>query len=85
MQLNNDATELVLIEEDAPEFEDFNLGTEIAKSLVLSTAQTAGVVGGFVVVAIALEAGTRLYNRFFKKEELAQVLDITTMPKATEN
>jgi hypothetical protein len=85
MQLNNDATELILIEGDAPEFEDFNLGTEIAKSLVLSTAQTAGVVGGFVVVAIALEVGTKLHKRFFKKTETDKVPDITTMPKATEN
>lgn len=83
--LHDTATELVLIEGDAPELEDFNLGTEIAKSLTISAAQTAGMVGGFVVVALALEAGTSLYKRFWKKSAKPELYVVTDLPKAAEN
>lgn len=81
--LHNNETELILIEGDASEFEDFHLGKEIGKSLALSTAQTAGVVGGFVLVAFALEGGTRLYKRFFKKDETVLTV-VPDLPKAEE-
>lgn len=65
------------------ELDDFNLGTEIAKSLAISTAQTAGVVGGFIVVAIAYEAGTKLYKRF--KRTPPDLTVVPDLPKAAEN
>jgi hypothetical protein len=76
-------TELAIIEDGAPELEDFHLGKEIGKSLVLSTAQTAGVVGGFVLVAFAFEGGTRLYKRFFKKDETVLTV-VPDLPKVEE-
>ena len=80
MQLDIPATDSS--DETAVELEDFNLGTEIAKSLALSTAQTAGVVGGFIVVAFAFEGGKKLVKRFKKnKPELAVVPDL---PEAQE-
>lgn len=84
MQLDIPSTELALIEGDAPEIEDFHLGKEIAKSVAISTAQTAGIVGGFVVVAIAFEGGSRLYKRFFKKNE-PKLTVVPDLPKAAEN
>lgn len=42
---------------DAPEtsdFEELSLGQEIAKTLVISTATSAGVIAGFVVVGLAI-------------------------------
>lgn len=83
MLYDND-TELALIEGDASEIEDFHLGKEIAKSLAISTAQTAGVVGGFVVVAIAYEGGMRLYRRFAKKKDEPVLTVVPDMPKAAE-
>lgn len=84
MQLDTPSTELVIIEGDAPEIEDFHLGKEIAKSVAISSAQTAGLVGGFVVVAIAYSGGVRLYNRFFKKNE-PKLTVVPDLPKAAEN
>lgn len=84
MQLDIPATELDLIEGDAAELEDFNLGVEIAKSLTISAAQTAGMVGGFIVVALALDAGTKLYKRFWKKNESPELYVVTDLPKAAE-
>ena len=72
------------IEEGAPEFEDFNLGEEIAKSLVISATQTAGLVAGFVVVAYAYDAGTKLYKRFFTKKK-PDLYVVTDVPLAAEN
>jgi hypothetical protein len=64
------------------ELEDFDLGKEIGKSLVLSAAQTAGVAAGFVLVAVVYGEGTKLYNRFRKKKpELTVVAD---QPEAKE-
>jgi hypothetical protein len=83
MLSDNSTTELYLVEGDAPEIEDFHLGKEIGKSLALSTAQTAGVFGGFVLVAIAYEGGTRLYKRFFKKNEPVLTV-VPDMPEAEE-
>jgi hypothetical protein len=76
-------TELDLVEGDV-ELEDFNLGTEIAKSLTISAAQTAGMVGGFIVVAFAFEAGTKLYKRF-KKTPKPDLYVVTDLPEAAEN
>jgi hypothetical protein len=83
MQLDIPAAELDLVEGDSSQIEDFHLGKEIAKSLALSTAQTAGVVGGFVVVAIAYEAGTKIYKRFFKKDEPVLTV-VPDLPQAEE-
>jgi hypothetical protein len=83
MQLDIPATELDLIEGDAAELEDFNLGVEIAKSLTISATQTVGMVAGFVVVAYAWDAGTKLYKRFSKKKPELYV--VTDMPEAAEN
>ena len=82
MLLNTD-TNLVTIDEDVNEFEDFNVGTEIAKSLALATAQTAGVMAGLVVVAVALDGVPRLYRHFFKKNETPS--DVPTTPETVEN
>lgn len=83
MQLDIPATELDLVEGDA-QIEDFHLGTEIAKSLAISTAQTAGVVGGFIVVALAYDAGTKIYKRFFRKDEPVLTV-VPDLPEAAEN
>jgi hypothetical protein len=84
MLSDNSTPELYLVEGDAPEIEDFHLGKEIGKSLVLSTAQTAGVVGGFVLVAFAYEGGQRLYKRFFKKNNEPVLTVVPDMTKAEE-
>lgn len=84
MQLDIPATELDIVEGTAPELEDFNLGTEIAKSLTISATQTAGMVAGFVVVAFAYDAGTKLYKRFWKKNE-PKLYVVTDLPQAAEN
>ena len=81
--LNNTHTELDLIEGDV-ELEDFNLGVEIAKSLTLSAAQTAGLVAGFVAVAYAWDAGTKLHKRFFAKPK-PDLYVVTDLPQAAEN
>lgn len=80
--LNTDI-DLVTIDEETNEFEDFNVGVEIAKSLATATAQTAGALAGFVVVAVALDAGTRLYRHFTKKDEAPS--DVTQTPETAEN
>lgn len=85
MQLDIPTTELDLVEGNSLEIEDFNLGTEIAKSLTISAAQTAGMVAGFVVVAVAFEGGTKLYKRFFKKNEKPDLYVVTDLPEAAEN
>lgn len=74
----------IVIDESDVELEDFNLGVEIAKSLTISAAQTAGMVGGFIVIAFALDAGTKLYNRF-KKTKKPELYVVTDLPKAAEN
>lgn len=85
MQLYTPVTELELIEGSEPELEDFNLGEEIAKSLVISATQTAGMVAGFVVVALALDGVPKLYKRFFKKNETPTLYVVTDLPEAAES
>lgn len=69
--------------EREPEPDDFNLGVEIAKSLTLSAVQTAGVVGGLVVVAFAWDAATKLRKRYGKKRPVLYL--VTDLPKTAEN
>jgi hypothetical protein len=73
----------VVLDEPTEDTPDFPWGTEVAKSLTISAAQTAGVSVGFVVAAVAFTYGPALYKRLMKKnvEEIAQVHDITTLPK----
>ena len=71
------------VNNELDEIGDYNLGVELAKSLTLSAAQTAGIVGGFVVVAIAWDAGSRLYKRF--KKPAPELYLVTDLPKAAEN
>lgn len=85
MQLYGPVTELDLIEGREPELEDFNLGVEIAKTITISATQTAGMVAGFVIVGVALDQGTKLYNRFFKKTEKPDLYVVTDLPEAAEH
>jgi hypothetical protein len=81
MQLDTH-TDIVIDEADM-EIGDYNLGVEIAKSLTISAAQTAGVVGGFFVIAVAFEVGLRLRMHF--KKTTPDLYVVTDLPKAAEN
>lgn len=60
-------TELANIEGDAPEFE-INLGKEIAKALVISTATTVGFAAGLVVFVTAMNKIDNIKKRRAEKK-----------------
>jgi hypothetical protein len=76
-----DDLEIPVIDEMDEELPDFHLGKEIAKSLTLSAAETAGIVGGFIAVAYAFGAGQKLRAHFNKKKAEPKVHTITDLPE----
>lgn len=46
------STDLVVIDADATEIETIGFGKELGKTLAVSTATSAGVFGGFVLIAL---------------------------------
>lgn len=49
---------------EAPELDEISFGKEIAKSFVVSTAQTAGIYTGLAVVVIA---GSKIWSAWEKR------------------
>jgi hypothetical protein len=50
--IDTTSTDLVTIDAELPQIEDISFGKEVTKTLLVSTATSAGVFGGFVVIAL---------------------------------
>lgn len=75
--------ELVVIDADAVDAQDDSLGKEIAKSLVISTAASAGTVIGLVAVAFAVDKFKGIARR--RAEKKAEKNVETETPEKNES
>lgn len=63
MDTNDTSTDLVTLDAESDQTEDQSFGKEVAHTLLVSTATSAGVFGGFVVIALLTPKVKSWFNR----------------------
>lgn len=61
--MDTTSTDLVIIDAESDQNEDMSFGKEVAKTLAVSTATSAGVFSLFVVIALAAPKVKTWFNR----------------------
>jgi hypothetical protein len=87
MSNTDTTTDLVLIDGDDTEYSGDSFGKEIGKTLVISTATTAGIVAGVMLVTALVPKLKNLVSRSKKSDDSAPeavVHDITSAAKTAE-
>jgi hypothetical protein len=77
-------TDILIVDTDSDQTEPESFGKEVTKTLVTSTATSAGVFAGFVVIALVTpKVKTWFDNRKSKKND-AEVIDPEVVEVVTE-